>query len=61
MYDHGLPIRQISRLTGKDRKTIAKTVHQKPVAEELYLKEYEFPDLENSSVLRETDLLNIIW
>ena len=59
MYDHGLPIRQISRLTGKDRKTIAKTVHQN-LDVELYLKEYEFPDLENSSVLHESDLLDVI-
>lgn len=61
MYDNGMPFRQISRLTGKDRKTIAKTVQQKSAADELNLKENEFPDLENSLALRESDMFEVIW
>lgn len=61
MYDHGLPFRQLSRLTGKDRKTIAKIVQQKSATDELNLKEYEFPDLESSLKLHESDLFEVIW
>ena len=61
MYNHGLPIRQISRLTGRNRKTIDKIVRKKPDAEKLKPKEYEFPDPENSPVLRESDSPDVVW
>ena len=61
MYGNGLPFRQISRLTGKDRKTIAKIVQQKSAAEELNLKEYEYLNLDNSLTLRESDMFEVIW
>ena len=61
MYDYGMPVRQISRLTGKDRKTVTKAVQQRSAADELNLKEYEFPELENALVLHESDMAEVIW